>query len=66
MGELHRTGNHHGEFANFANPVVSSMLFGSVQNMEQWKSYFNNPTSSTLGLLGALYQIGSLGSIPIV
>jgi hypothetical protein len=66
MGELHQTGHHCGEFANSANPAVSSMLFGSVQNMEQWKSYFNNPTSSTLGLLGALYQIGSLGSIPIV
>lgn len=43
-----------------------SMFFNSVQNFEQWKLYFDNPTGSKLGLLGALYQIGSIGSIPVV
>jgi hypothetical protein len=42
------------------------MLFGSIQNMETWGDYFDHPQGSTLGLLGALYQIGSLVSIPIV
>lgn len=42
------------------------MFFNSVQNFESWKSYFNNPQDSELGLLGALYQIGSLASIPFV
>ena len=43
-----------------------SMFFGSVQNFETWKAYFNDPQGSMLGLLGALYQIGSLVSIPLV
>lgn len=42
------------------------MLFNAVQNMEQWDSYFERPRGSLLGLVGALYQIGSLVSIPIV
>ncbi|KAL2270194.1 hypothetical protein VTJ83DRAFT_2378 [Remersonia thermophila] len=49
-----------------ATTGYDGMLFGSLQNMEQWKSYFNDPSGSELGLLGALYQIGSLGSIPLV
>jgi len=43
-----------------------SMFFNSVQNFETWKLYFKDPQGSKLGLLGALYQIGSLVSIPIV
>lgn len=42
------------------------MFFGSVQNFEQWKDYFGDPRGSMLGLLSALYQIGSLVSIPLV
>lgn len=44
----------------------SSMFFNSVQNFDSWKDYFGNPQGSMLGLLGALYQIGSLVSIPFV
>jgi sugar porter (SP) family MFS transporter len=43
-----------------------SMFFNSVQNFESWKNFFGNPQGSMLGLLGALYQIGSLFSIPLV
>lgn len=39
------------------------MLFNSVQNFETWRSLFGNPQGQLLGLLGALYQIGSLVSI---
>jgi hypothetical protein len=42
------------------------MFFNSVQNFESWLEYFGRPEGSMLGLLGALYQIGSLISMPIV
>jgi hypothetical protein len=42
------------------------MFFNSVQNFDSWKLYFGDPKGSMLGLLGALYQIGSLISMPIV
>lgn len=42
------------------------MFFNSVQNFPEWKEYFGDPQGSKLGLLGALYQIGSIGSIPFV
>lgn len=42
------------------------MFFNSVQNFESWKEYFDSPSDHLLGLLAALYQIGSLASIPIV
>ena len=42
------------------------MFFNSVQNFDSWKTYFGHPEGSMLGLLGALYQIGSLVSIPFV
>lgn len=42
------------------------MFFKSVRQFESWKNFFGNPQGSQLGLLGALYQIGSIASIPIV
>lgn len=52
--------------ADFATSLANSMFFNSVQNFEQWKDYFGRPEGSLLGLVGALYQIGSLASIPVV
>jgi sugar porter (SP) family MFS transporter len=49
-----------------ATTGYDGMFFNAVQNFEEWKDYFGNPEGSLLGLLGALYQIGSLVSIPIV
>jgi sugar porter (SP) family MFS transporter len=49
-----------------ATTGYDGMFFGSVQNFETWKAFFNDPQGSELGLLGALYQIGSLVSIPLV
>ena len=46
--------------------LFNSMFFNSVQNFEFWGNYFGHPEGSMLGLLGALYQIGSLVSIPLV
>lgn len=41
-------------------------FFNAVQNFESWQTYFNHPDGSFLGLLVALYTIGSLVSIPLV
>ncbi|KAL1895862.1 hypothetical protein Sste5346_004959 [Sporothrix stenoceras] len=49
-----------------ATTGYDGMFFNSVQNFDSWKNYFGNPEGSMLGLLGALYQIGSLFSIPLV
>ncbi|KAK3329759.1 general substrate transporter [Apodospora peruviana] len=49
-----------------ATTGYDGMFFNSVQNFQTWKDYFGNPQGSMLGLIGALYQIGSLVSIPFV
>ncbi|KAH8884437.1 general substrate transporter, partial [Thozetella sp. PMI_491] len=49
-----------------ATTGYDGMFFNSVQNFEAWKTFFGRPEGSTLGLLAALYQIGSLVSIPFV
>lgn len=42
------------------------MFFNSVQVFKSWTSYFDDPQGGTLGLLGALYQIGSIVSMLFV
>ncbi|WZH49552.1 general substrate transporter [Fusarium acuminatum] len=42
------------------------MYMGVVQNFESWNDFFDKPEGSRLGLLVALYQIGSVASIPLV
>lgn len=42
------------------------MFFNSVQNFDSWKDFFDDPRGAELGLLSALYQIGSVCSIPFV
>lgn len=49
-----------------ATTGYDGMFFNSVQNFDSWKSRFGDPKGSMLGLLGALYQIGSVSSIAIV
>ncbi|TCD69438.1 hypothetical protein EIP91_007563 [Steccherinum ochraceum] len=46
-----------------ANGYDGSMMNG-LQLLQQWESAFNYPTGSKLGLLGAIQNIGSLGSYP--
>ncbi|KAI0017284.1 sugar transporter [Xylariomycetidae sp. FL0641] len=41
-------------------------FLNSVQVFPTWLDYFGSPKGSKLGLLVALYQIGSIASIPIV
>ncbi|KAI1333152.1 general substrate transporter [Xylariaceae sp. FL0255] len=40
-------------------------FLNAVQVFPQWQNYFGHPTGSSLGLLAALYQIGSVASIPL-
>ncbi|TCD62432.1 hypothetical protein EIP91_006893 [Steccherinum ochraceum] len=47
-----------------ANGYDGSMMNG-LQLLQQWESAFNYPSGSKLGLLGAIQNIGSLGSYPI-
>ncbi|KAG7131026.1 Lactose permease like protein [Verticillium longisporum] len=42
------------------------MFFNGVQNFQSWKDFFGDPKGADLGLLVALYQIGSVVSIPMV
>ncbi|KAM0185530.1 hypothetical protein ACHAPQ_010695 [Fusarium lateritium] len=42
------------------------MYMGVVQNFDSWNDFFDKPEGSRLGLLVALYQIGSVASIPLV
>ncbi|KAI1047346.1 hypothetical protein LB505_012769 [Fusarium chuoi] len=42
------------------------MYMGVVQNFDTWNDFFDKPEGSRLGLLVALYQIGSVASIPLV
>jgi MFS family permease len=43
---------------------VTSSLLDKSQNMEIWQDYFNRPTGALMGRLQAMYQIGSVCSMP--
>ncbi|OOQ89572.1 sugar transporter [Penicillium brasilianum] len=41
-------------------------MLNASQNLDAWQTYFNTPSGSKLGLMNAIYQIGSLASFPFV
>jgi hypothetical protein len=43
-----------------------SMMLNTSQNLDRWQAYFGNPDGGKLGLMNAIYQIGSLCSFPFV
>ncbi|KAI6784694.1 Lactose permease-like protein [Emericellopsis cladophorae] len=43
-----------------------SSMMNSLQGVEAWVEYFNNPTSARLGLLNAMYSLGALMAIPFI
>ncbi|KAK4222287.1 lactose permease [Podospora fimiseda] len=43
-----------------------SSMMNSLQAVKSWVDYFDNPTSSRLGLLNAMYSLGALMSIPFI
>lgn len=50
-------------FEDCAN-VLRSML-NNIRILKTWTNYFNDPQGGSLGLLTALYSIGSIASLPI-
>jgi hypothetical protein len=42
------------------------MMLNTAQAIDLWQTYFDHPMDSTLGLMNAIYQIGSLISFPLV
>ncbi|KAK6082426.1 Lactose permease 29 [Seiridium cupressi] len=43
-----------------------SSMMNSLQAVESWVRYFDNPTADRLGLLNAMYSLGGLMAIPFV
>ena len=40
-------------------------MLNNLRILKQWTDYFHNPEGSELGLLTALYSIGSIASLPV-
>ncbi|KAG0645757.1 Lactose permease [Hyphodiscus hymeniophilus] len=49
-----------------ATTGYDGMLLNTSQNLDAWQAYFHAPTGGRLGLMNAIYQIGSLCSYPCV
>ncbi|KAL3427202.1 hypothetical protein PVAG01_00711 [Phlyctema vagabunda] len=49
-----------------ATTGYDGMMLNTSQNLDSWQEYFNTPKGSKLGLMNAIYQIGSLASYPLV
>lgn len=40
-------------------------MLNNLRILPRWTDYFNDPKGDTLGLLTALYSIGSIASLPV-
>ncbi|GLI74372.1 hypothetical protein PoHVEF18_002609 [Penicillium ochrochloron] len=49
-----------------ATTGYDGMMLNTSQNLDSWQQFFNTPSGSKLGLMNAIYQIGSLASFPFV
>lgn len=49
-----------------ATTGYDGMMLNTSQNLDSWQAYFDTPVGSRLGLMNAIYQIGSLVSFPII
>ncbi|KAH8593395.1 general substrate transporter [Bisporella sp. PMI_857] len=49
-----------------ATTGYDGMMLNTSQNLDQWQNYFKHPKDSKLGLMNAIYQIGSLAAFPFV
>lgn len=49
-----------------ADGAFCRMMLNTSQNLDTWQVYFDEPSGATLGLMNAIYQIGSLASFPFV
>lgn len=41
-------------------------MLNTSQNLNAWQKYFHHPTGAKLGVMNAIFQIGSLVTLPIV
>lgn len=41
-------------------------MLNNIRILPQWTDYFHDPQGSNLGILTALYSIGSIASLPVV
>jgi len=39
-------------------------MMNSLQSVDYWKNYFGNPNGAPLGLLNAIYPVGSMVAMP--
>jgi hypothetical protein len=46
--------------------ALRRMMLNTSQNLDAWQVYFGHPSGDKLGLMNAIYQIGSLASFPFV
>lgn len=63
MGEFSGSRRH---LTTILTTSAASMMLNTSQNLDAWQTYFNTPSGSKLGLMNAIYQIGSLASFPFV
>ncbi|CAI7611042.1 unnamed protein product [Penicillium glandicola] len=49
-----------------ATTGYDGMMLNTSQNLDTWQVYFEQPSGAKLGLMNAIYQIGSLASFPFV
>lgn len=42
------------------------MMLNTAQSLDAWQNFFGTPVGSKLGLMNAIFQIGSLASFPLV
>jgi len=49
-----------------ATTGYDGMMMNNSQNMTFWKSFFDNPVGSRLGLMNNAYNLGSIGSLFVV
>ncbi|KAJ5355922.1 General substrate transporter [Penicillium concentricum] len=49
-----------------ATTGYDGMMLNTSQNLDAWQVYFDHPNGAQLGLMNAIYQIGSLASFPFV
>ena len=47
-------------------PGFDSQMINAAQLVDAWKEYFNEPEGALLGIIGAMYSLGAICSLPFV
>jgi MFS family permease len=43
-----------------------SQMINAVQIVDSWKEFFNHPTGALQGIIGSMYSLGAICSLPFV